>query len=113
MEITVDMSHPMAVEVGATGLRGLSQEIRTVLGTARGSVPLDWDFGVAWDTVDLPMPQVLPLLVADIVDALEKNVPRIRVTDVQFSSRVNDTQEGLVFPIVTVEIREEYLHEFR
>lgn len=113
MEITVNMSQPVAVEVGATGLRGLAQEIRTVLSTAKGSVPMDRNFGLSWDTVDLPMPQVLPLFISDIVEALEANVPRIRVKDVQFGNSTEDTLDGVLLPIVTVEIREEYLDEFR
>ena len=110
MELTVDMAQPSAVEVGATGLRGLAQEIRTVLGTAKGSVPLDRNFGLSWDTVDLPMPQALPLLVSDIAEAIERNV---RIKDVQFGNGVADTEDGRLLPIVTVEIREEYIHEFR
>ncbi|MFR8053758.1 MAG: hypothetical protein ACLU6O_03215 [Bilophila wadsworthia] len=39
MELTVDMSVPASVEIGATGLRGLAQEIRTALATRKGSVP--------------------------------------------------------------------------
>lgn len=113
MELTVDMAQPSAVEVGATGLRGLAQEIRTVLGTAKGSVPLNRDFGLSWDTVDLPMPQALPLLVSDIAEAIERHVPRVRIKDVQFGNGVADTEDGRLLPIVTVEIREEYIHEFR
>ena len=45
MELTVDMGVPASVEIGATGLRGLAQEIRTALATRKGSVPLDRDFG--------------------------------------------------------------------
>ena len=37
MELTVDMSVPASVEIGATGLRGLAQEIRTALATRKGS----------------------------------------------------------------------------
>ena len=37
MELTVDMSVPASVEIGATGLRGLAQEIRTALATRKGT----------------------------------------------------------------------------
>ena len=49
MELTVDMGVPASVEIGATGLRGLAQEIRTALATRKGSVPLDRDFGLSWE----------------------------------------------------------------
>ena len=51
MELTVDMSVPAPVEIGATGLRGLAQEIRTALATRKGSVPLDRDFGLSWELI--------------------------------------------------------------
>ena len=57
MELTVDMSVPASVEIGATGLRGLAQEIRTALATRKGSVPLDRDFGLSWELIDLPLPE--------------------------------------------------------
>ncbi|MFR8581099.1 hypothetical protein [Bilophila wadsworthia] len=66
MELTVDMSVPASVEIGATGLRGLAQEIRTALATRKGSVPLDRDFGLSWELIDLPLPESRPLLVAEI-----------------------------------------------
>ena len=58
MELTVDMSVPASVEIGATGLRGLAQEIRTALATRKGSVPLDRDFGLSWELIDLPPPNL-------------------------------------------------------
>ena len=71
MELTVDMSVPASVEIGATGLRGLAQEIRTALATRKGSVPLDRDFGLSWELIDLPLPESRPLLVAEIGRGLE------------------------------------------
>ena len=86
MELTVDMSVPASVEIGATGLRGLAQEIRTALATRKGSVPLDRDFGLSWELVDLPLPESRPLLVAEIGRGLERCVPRIRVKSVTFKA---------------------------
>lgn len=111
MELTIDMAKPVAVQVGARGLVGLAQEIRIVLGTRKGSVPLDRNFGITWDYVDLPMTQAMPYMVAEIGQQLEKYVPRIRVRDISFSS--DDAMEGNLKPSVTVEIREEYLDDFR
>lgn len=113
MELTVNMAIPTAIEIGATGLQGLAQEIRTVLSTRKGSVPLDRNFGLSWEVVDSPLPQVLPLIIAEIVDAIERDVPRVCVKDVQFGNALTDTMDGRLLPIVTVEIREEYIHEFR
>ena len=113
MELTVDMRLPAGVQIGARRLAGLAQEIRTVLSTRKGSVPLDRSFGIDWDIVDLPMPQALPLLVAEVGQALERQVRRIRVRDVIYDNALLDTVDGKLKPRVIVEIRKEYLDDFR
>lgn len=109
--LTVSMANPVAVQVGATGIAQLEQEIRTVLATRKGSVPLDRDFGLSWDFIDLPLTEAMQHMVAEIGQQLEKYVPRIRVQDIAFIS--TDPLTGLLQPTVTVEIRQEYLADFR
>lgn len=109
--LVVDMARKAGVKIGATGFVQLEQEIRTVLATRKGSVPLDRDFGIACDYVDLPLAEAMTYMVAEIGQQLEKYVPRIRVRDIAFSS--SDPVDGLLQPCVTVEIREEYLDDFR
>ena len=113
MELTVDMSVPASVEIGATGLRGLAQEIRTALATRKGSGPLDRDFGLSWELVDLPLPESRPLLVAEIGRGLERCVPRIKVKSVTFKADAPGAADGKLTPVVTVEIRKEFLNAFR
>lgn len=108
--LTVDMSKKPGIRIGAAGLAGLEQEIRTVLATRKGSVPLDRDFGLSWDFVDKPMTEAMPCMVAEIGQQLERFVPRIRVRDIAFASQ--NPVEGVLQPVVTVEIREEHLHDF-
>ena len=107
----VNMASRPGVRIGATGLAQLEQEIRTVLATRKGSVPLDRDFGLSWDYVDLPMTEAMPYMVAEIGQQLEKYVPRIRVRDISFTS--DDPVEGSLIPSVTVEIRPEFLNDFK
>lgn len=108
--LTVNMSQKPGIRIGATGLAGLEQEIRTVLATRKGSVPLDRDFGLSWEFVDKPMTEAMPYMVAEIGQQLERFVPRIRVRDISFTSA--EPVEGVLQPTVTVEIREEYLNDF-
>lgn len=119
MDFVVDTTLPAGIVIGATGLTGLAQEIRTVLATRKGSVPLDRDFGVDWSFVDTPLPDVPPRFVAEVSRQLEKYVPRIRVLEVRFKPREQTTAqaasnaaEGKLFPIVKVAIRPEYLDDF-
>lgn len=108
--LTVDMSKRPGIRIGATGVAALEQEIRTVLATRKGSVPLDRDFGLTWDFVDKPLTDAMPYMVAEIGQQLERYVPRIRVRDIAFGSP--DAADGMLRPIVTVQVREEFLHEF-
>ena len=107
----VDMRRKQGIRIGATGLDGLEQEIRMLLSTRKGSVPLDRDYGLTWEYVDLPMPEAMPWMIAEIAGQLEKYVPRIRVRDIVFKS--DDPVEGILQPTVTVEIREQYYADFR
>ena len=108
--LTVNMAEKNGVKIGATGIIQLEQEIRTVLATRKGSVPLDRDFGISWEFIDLPLTEAMQRMIAEIATQLEKYVPRIRVQDIVFKS--HDPVNGLLQPTVTVAIREEYLHEF-
>ena len=107
----LDMAQRQHIQIGVTGLAGLAQEIRMVLATRKGSVPLDRDFGLSWDHVDRPMGEAMQYMVAEIGQQLERYVPRIRVRDISFSS--NDAVDGQLIPRVTVEIREEYRGDFQ
>ena len=113
MRITVDTLQPMAVEIGATGIRQLAQELRTLLATCRGSVPLDRDFGVSWDMIDKSLPQARQMLIAEIAQQIEKYIPRVKFESIEFPHlEPEESADGLLAAKVSVTIREEYLHEF-
>ncbi len=99
-----------AIQIGAKGLQGLYQEINTLLSTRKGTVPLDRDFGVSWDFIDSPINEARPLIVAELVTQIEKYIPRIKVTGIDFENQFN--LNGKLFPKITFEIREEYKNEF-
>ena len=112
MDLVVDIAPLRAVEVGTTGLRQIAQEIRTLLLTPRGSVPLDRDFGVSWEMIDSPIPAARQMYVAEVAAQIHKYIPRVRFTGIDFPETSKDeSQEGLVRVRVKVEIREEYLDE--
>lgn len=119
MDFIVDTTLPADVVIGATGLVGLAQEIRTVLTTRKGSVPLDREFGLDWSFLDRPLAAALPRYVGEVSRQLEKYVPRIKVLEVRFKPREQgtaqaaaDAAEGKLFPVVRVAVRKEYIHEF-
>lgn len=104
--ISVDMSKKAGLVIGETGLAAIAQEIRVLLATRKGSLPLDRDFGVSWEFIDKPLTEAMPYMISEIASQLEKYVPRIRVKDISFTS--DNPIDGQLCPIVVCEIREAY-----
>ena len=80
------------------------QNIATILKTIQGTVPLDRDFGVDGSYIDLPMPMAKGQWQAEIIDAIERDEPRVRVLNVDFKENSIDAMDGILSPVVTVEI---------
>ena len=50
------------------------QNIKTILTTIKGTVPLDRDFGIDSSVIDKPVTIVKPLIIKEIKEAIEKFV---------------------------------------
>lgn len=92
----------------ASTLREIAQNVRTILATAVGSVPLDRAFGASADLLDDPQPLAQARLVSEIVAAVERYEPRARVVAVRWERPAvsTATADGVLWPRVTIEIRE-------
>ncbi|WP_295163446.1 GPW/gp25 family protein [Selenomonas sp. F0473] len=84
-------------------LEEVIQNVRTILTTRRGSVPLDRDFGMNTDFVDQPVSRVRAILLTEIIETVERYEPRVKVIEVHFSGV---GVEGEVVPVVKVAIAE-------
>lgn len=78
------------------------QNIRIILSTFRGTVPLDRDLGISAEAVDRPVGAVRALLTAQLRETIEKYEPRATVRAVTFLQA-----EGRLLPTVEVEIHGE------
>ena len=87
------------VDFGARGVAEVLQNVRTILTTARYSVPLDRQFGINADMLDEPLPRAKAKLSAEIIAAIRRYEPRARVTRISFSG---DGMEGRLIPTVRV-----------
>lgn len=85
-----------------TELEEIIQNVRTIITTLKGSVPLDRGFGVNVALTDAPMTVVKGRLTIDIIEAVEKYEPRAEVKEVTFSG---DGAEGIVYPVVKVVLK--------
>ena len=91
----------------STEVREILQNIRTVLSTRKGSVPLDRDFGLTWGHVDKPIQTAQMLMRSEIVDVIERYEPRAKVVSIEFDENLDGVMDGLLKPRVTVSIGED------
>ena len=83
------------------------QNVRTILSTQIGTVPLHRDFGISWEHIDKPYPVAKQLMMVDVIEAIEKFEPRAKVESVEFDESTESAMEGLLKPRVIVVIGDE------
>ncbi len=88
-------------------VREILQNVRTILSTRKGSVPLDRDFGLTWTHIDKPMPVAKMLMRSEVIDAIEEYEPRTTVVSVDFDEDTASAMDGILKPRVVVQIGEE------
>lgn len=79
------------------------QNVRALLATMAGTVPLDRDLGVSWSFVDAPMPQAVARVNAEVVRKIQRYEPRARVLRVTLDE--SDGADGRLVPRVSIEVR--------
>lgn len=83
------------------------QNVRTILSTRIGSVPLHRDFGVTWEHIDKPLPVAMPLQIAAIIEAIQEFEPRAKVERVDFENSNVDAMDGVLIPRVLISLGDE------
>ena len=79
------------------------QNVRTILNTRIGTVPLAREFGISWEHVDMPLPVAKSIMQGAVIDAIEEFEPRARVENVSFDG---DGENGILRPTVIISIKE-------
>lgn len=79
------------------------QNVNMILSTPKGSVPLDRRFGINTTLQDTPIPLAQARMTGEIIEAVERYEPRVKVLKVTFSG---DGASGELIPRVRLRIRE-------
>lgn len=79
------------------------QNVRMIITTPKGTVPLDREFGIDATIIDRPLPVAQAQLARDVVNAVKKYESRARVTKVEFADG-SGAINGVLKPIVRIEI---------
>ena len=82
------------------------QNVRTIVATARGSVPLDRDFGVSWHFLDMPTSRARLAATHEIADQVAKYEPRAQVERVDWDETGGEVSQGRLKPRITLKIIE-------
>lgn len=75
-------------------LEEILQNVKTILATVKGTVPLDRDFGVDHRILDLPVSVAQAKISAAIVKAINKFEPRARVQKIFYDNTPTNAAES-------------------
>lgn len=78
------------------------QNVKTILTTMQGTVPLDRDFGIDSEVIDKPVNVIRPLIVKEVKEKLAKYEPRVKFISMFWDGTGS---EGRIVPTVRVAIR--------
>lgn len=87
----------------ATEAAEILQNIRTIITTTRYSVPLERDFGIDADMLDLSINVAQAKLQSEMITAIKKYEPRVEITSISFTG----TADGVLIPKVQVRIKDD------
>lgn len=102
---------PQALTIGATGIESVLQNVRIILTTLAGELPLDREFAGPGAYIDQPVNVVKRRAMVEWIEAIETHEPRVIVTKIEFTEDPDAAVEGRLYPVATVTIKEEYLDE--
>lgn len=106
MQLVVDAG-PRPIEFAPSTLAAeVAQNVRMIITTPRGSLPLDREFGLDFSVIDQPLPRAKALLARDIVSQVARYEPRARVDQVDWQETVDEAMDGQIIPLVTINVVE-------
>lgn len=78
------------------------QNVRTILGTLVGTVPLDREFGTEWSYVDAPLPVAQARIQQDVIAKIRRYEPRAVIVSILVNA--NNANDGQLTPTVRIRI---------
>lgn len=100
----LNILEPGALTIAADGVAEVLQNVRVILTTRVGSVPMDRDFGVSWEMIDMRTPAAKAEMAAEIFDKIHKYEPRATISHLEWVETAMDAMDGRIAPSVTLEI---------
>lgn len=92
-----------------TVVEEILQNVRVLLTTVIGSVPLDRKLGLNAIFIDEPEPRAMMKLSIFTMETIQDYEPRVEVKAIEFAPNPDDALDGRLYPKVTVRILDEFL----
>lgn len=67
----------------------VAQNVKIICTTSKYSVPMDRNFGVDANFLDLPTPKAMAQIQAEIIQAIRKYEPRCKVKKINFEGNID------------------------
>ncbi len=106
MAYVVSANSSAAIEIGATGVAEIVQNVRMIITTIKGSVPLDRGFGISATFLDSPLPAAMAAFTGEVMAEVQAQEPRCVVESVSFVEDANSAIEGRLYPVVAISTKE-------
>lgn len=104
MEYDVTLEPGAIKLMPATELEEIMQNVRMILQTMRGTVPLYREFGVSGELVDKPVNLVQNRLAAEYARAIQKWEPRARLKKIYWRQTRTEVADGKLIPVVRLTV---------
>lgn len=102
--VKAEQTEPLILRPSTT-VEEVLQNVRVIISTIRGEVPLDRPFGLEGKFLDKPINIAQPILVTEVLEAIETYEPRARVLSINFDD--DPDVPGKLIPYVEVEVVDE------
>jgi phage baseplate assembly protein W len=92
------------IEIGATGLRELAQNVKMIVTTWKGTLWLDRMFGIDPAIIDTPVNEIMAKLATDVTNEIHRQEPRVQVVSVTMEPSA--LERGEIIPLINLQVRD-------
>lgn len=101
MQYEVSVKAPEIIDIAPKNdVNEIVQNVRTILATTKGTIPLDREFGIDGSVIDMPTMQAQAYLTNEIFQAIRRYEPRVSIDNITFDGEIS----GKLIPKVVITI---------
>ena len=101
MQYEVSVKDPEIIDIAPKNdVNEILQNVRTILATTKGTIPLDRELGIDGSVIDMPTMQAQAYLTNEIFQAIRRYEPRVSIDNITFDGEIS----GKLIPKVVITI---------